>query len=207
MRKPYQSTTIRRLGILILFLTAALGLVYVLPSLVPPLKAEKRVNQKAEVQNKPVEILRDTTKLPPEVDRMRRAILAAAMSGEIASMRVPVEMNEIKPIVSLEKVADPIAHWKAISGDGEGREILATIIQLFRTGYVRKAAGTGDEIYVWPYFAEIPIDRLTPAQEVELLTIVSPARLKAMQASGKYDHYRIGIAHDGTWHYFVDQED
>ena len=45
-------------------------------------------------------------------------------------------------------------------------------------------------------------DKLTPAQEVELLTIVPPARLKAMKASGHYDHYRVGIAHDGTWHFF-----
>ncbi len=207
MRLPYMSATIRRLGIPMLFLASALGLVYALPSSISPLKAEKRVNQKAELADKPVEILRDVRILPAEVNRTRQAILAAAMSGDIDSMRVPIEMNEIPPIVAREKVADPIAYWKTLSGDGEGREILAILVKLLRTGFVEKHAGTGDALYVWPYFAEIPTDALTPAQEVELLTLVSPSQFKAMKASGRYDHYRIGIAHDGTWHYFIDQAD
>lgn len=205
MLQPHRITTIRCLKVPTLFLAAALGLVYGLPMLAPPLRAEKAVNQKAEAGTKDVEILRDISILPPEVDRIRRAILAAAMSGEIEAMRVPVEMNEIAPIFAREKVPDPIAYWKKISGDGEGREMLATIIQLFRAGFVRKAAGTGDELFVWPYFAETDIGKLTPAQEVELLTIVPPARLKAMKTARKYDHYRIGIGHDGTWHIFSDQ--
>jgi hypothetical protein len=207
MRLSYHSAMIRRLGIPILFLTTAFGLVYALPPLVSPLKAEKADNQKAPILNSSAEILRDVEILPAEVNRIRRAILDAAMSGQIEAMRVPIEMNEIPPILAREKLADPIAHWKTVSGDGEGREILATLVQLFRTGFVHKNAGTGDAIYVWPYFAEMPLDALTPAQEVELLMIVPPSRLKAMKASGRYDHYRIGIGHDGTWHYFVDQID
>jgi hypothetical protein len=197
---------IRRLRIPTLFLTAVLGLVYALPLLTPQLKAEKRVDQKAEVVKKPIEILRDAAILPAEVDRMRRAILDAAASGDIETMRVPVEMNEIPPIIGKAKPADPIAHWRKVSGDGEGREILAIFIQLFRTGFSRTEAGTGDEMYIWPYFAGMPIDQLTPAQQVELLTLVSADRFKAMKASGKHDYYRVGIGHDGTWHYFVDEE-
>jgi hypothetical protein len=197
---------IRRLRIPTLFLTAVLGLVYALPLLTPQLKAEKRVGQKAEVVKKPIEILRDAAILPAEVDRMRRAILDAAASGDIETMRVPVEMNEIPPIIGKAKPSDPIAHWRKVSGDGEGREILAIFIQLFRTGFSRTEAGTGDEMYIWPYFAGMPIDQLTPAQQVELLTLVSADRFKAMKTSGKYDYYRVGIGHDGTWHYFVDEE-
>jgi hypothetical protein len=36
-----------------------------------------------------------------------------------------------------------------------------------------------------------------------MLTLVTPARLKEMRANGKYDHYRIAIARDGTWHSFM----
>lgn len=207
MQQSYQSTAIRRVGIVTLFLTAVLGLVYAWPSLVVPLKAKKKVNQMAELPIKSDEILRDFRILPSEVDRTRRAILSAAMSGNIDAMRVPIEMNEIPPILSQKKIDNPIAYWKTISGDGEGREILAILIRLFRTGFVRKAPGTEDELYVWPYFAEMPLKNLTPAQEVELLTIVTPELLKAMKASGRYDYYSIGIAHDGTWHYFVDKSD
>jgi len=206
MRRQSKHSMIRRFKIPMLFLTAVLGLVYASPFQTSPLKAEKRVNQKAAAANEAVEILRDAAFLPPEVDRMRRAILSAASSGDIAEMRVPIEMNEIPPIVAPDKPSDPIAYWNAISGDGEGRDILATFIRLFRAGYTRNAAGTDDELYVWPYFAEMPIDSLTPAQEVELLTIVSPERFNAMKASGRYDFYRIGIGHDGTWHFFVDKD-
>jgi hypothetical protein len=59
-----------------------------------------------------------------------------------------------------------------------------------------------NRLYVWPYFAEVPLDKLSPAQEVELLRLVSPAALKDMRSSGKYTHWRIVIGADGTWHSF-----
>lgn len=202
MPQPQASPVIRRLGVPLLFLTAALTLVYALPWVVPPVKAEKAVNEKAGARNSIAEILRDVSILPEAVGRMRAAMLSAAMSGDIEAMRGPVEMNEIPPMIAAERPVDPVAYWKQISGDGQGREIMAIVVELFRTGFVRKAAGTPDEMYIWPYFAEVPLDKLTPAQEVELLTLVTPDRLKAMRAAGRYDHYQIGIAHDGTWHFF-----
>lgn len=201
MRKSQASPVIRRLGVPLLFLTAALSLVYALPFALHPVKAEKTVREKA-AEPSAVEILRDNSILPEAVGRIRTAMLSAAMSGDVEALRVPVEMNEIPPMVAQEKISDPIAHWRKISRDGEGREIMAIMVELFRTGFVRKAPGTGDEMYIWPYFAEMPLGELTPAQEVELLTLVTPDQMKAMRTSGKYDHYRIGIAHDGTWHFF-----
>ena len=202
MRMLQASPVIRRLGVPLLFLAVALSLVYALPSGVPAVKAGKTVIAKADTENTAHQILRDDAILPEAVGRIRAAMLAAAMSGDIEALRIPVEMNEIAPMLAKEKVPDPVAYWRTISGDGQGREIMAIMVELLRTGFVRKAAGTGDEMYVWPYFAEIPLHALTPTQEVELLTLVTPERLKAMQLSGKYDHYRIGIAHDGTWHFF-----
>lgn len=188
------------------FLSLAGMLVYGVPRLAPPLRAEKAAIEKAlpaPAADKDVEMLRDVAALPPQVARMRGAILGAAASGEVESLRVPIEMNELPPMLANEKVKDPMAYWREISGDGEGREIMATFIQLFRAGFARKGGGTENEMYVWPYFAEMPLDKLTPAQEVELLTIVSPARMKEMRQKGKYDHYRIAIAKDGTWHSFM----
>ncbi|WP_125461558.1 MULTISPECIES: hypothetical protein [Rhodomicrobium] len=204
MRQPQGPTAIRRLAATMLFLAAGLGLVYALPALTPSVRAEKTANPKAIGGKSDVEILRDISTLPAEVNRMRGAILEAAMSGEINAMRIPVEMNEIPPMVAREKISDPIDHLRTASGDGEGREMMARMIQLFRSGFVRQSPGTGDEMYVWPYFAALDLGKLTPAQEVELLTIVSPERAKAMKSAGKYDDYRIGIGHDGVWHYFAD---
>jgi hypothetical protein len=188
------------------FLALAGMLVYGIPHLIPPLRAEKMANEKtlpAPAVNKDVEMLRDVSALPPQVARMRSAILGAAATGEVESLRVPIDMNELPPMLAAEKVKDPMAYWREISGDGEGREVMATLIQLFRAGFARKAGGTENEMYVWPYFAEMPLDRLSPSQEVELLTIVPPARMKEMIQKGKYDHFRIAIAKDGTWHSFM----
>lgn len=193
-------------AILAIFLALTGLLVYGAPGFIPPLKAEKAAKEKAvalPAENKSVEVLRDNSLLPPAVAKMRAAILQAAASGDIESLRVPIEMNELPPMLANDKVGDPMAYWKKLSGDGEGREIMATLIELFRTGFARRAGGTNDEMFIWPYFSEVPLDALTPGQEVELLTLVPPARVKEMKQKGKYDHYRLAIAKDGTWHVFM----
>lgn len=190
------------------FLALAGILVYGVPGLIPPLRAEKAASGKVLTPQQAggeVEVLRDVAALPPQVARMRGAILQAAMSGNVEALRVPIDMNELPPMLAKEKVGDPMEHWRKVSGDGEGREVMAALVQLFRTGFARKDGGTDRETYVWPYFAEMPLDKLTPAQEVEILTLVPPARLKAMREKGKYDWYRLTIASDGTWHSFMQE--
>jgi hypothetical protein len=56
---------------------------------------------------------------------------------------------------------------------------------------------------VWPYFAELAPDKLTPAQEVELLRLVPAEALGEMKRQGRYTHYKLGIGADGTWHFFL----
>ena len=104
-----------------------------------------------------------------------------------------------------QQAGDPVAHWKKISGDGEGREVLAALAEILDAGYVVLPLGRdleNNRIYIWPYFAEVPLDKLTPAQEVELLRLVPPAAAKEMMATGKYTHWRLAIGADGTWHSF-----
>ncbi len=60
-----------------------------------------------------------------------------------------------------------------------------------------------DEMYVWPYFAETDLAKLTPAQEVELYRIVAPSLGVPMKKGGKYSYYRLGISPNGVWHYFL----
>ena len=50
------------------------------------------------------------------------------------------------------------------------------------------------EIYLWPYFARIPLEALTPEQKVELFRIVTGADYKDMVEFGAYSFYRLGIA-------------
>jgi hypothetical protein len=134
---------------------------------------------------------------------MREAILSAVRSGRIEELRHAYDLNELKPDLGIEMGSDPIAHWKRISGDGEGREILAALAEILETRYVALPLGRdleNNRVYVWPYFAEVPLDRLTPAQEVELLRLVPPAAAKEMKKNRRYTHWRIAIGADGTWH-------
>ena len=143
--------------------------------------------------------------LPQPVREMRELILTAVQSGDIEELRAAVEVNELKPEIADTAVADPIAYWKQISGDGEGREILAALAEILDSGYVVLPIGPdleNNRVYVWPYFAELPLDRLSPGQQVELLRLVPPAAVKDMKRIGKYTSWRLAIGADGTWHSF-----
>jgi hypothetical protein len=151
----------------------------------------------------PPEPLRDVSALPAAVQKMRLEILKAAASGQIESLRLPIELNEMPPMFADKPTGDSIGFLSRASGDGEGREILAILINVLTTGYVRQKPASGKEMFIWPYFAETPINKLTPAQQVELLRFVPVARFKEMREKGKYDYYRLTIGHDGVWHTFM----
>jgi hypothetical protein len=151
----------------------------------------------------------DTGPLPAPVEEMRQAILAAAHSGNIEDLRVPLDWNELKPEVAAAAGEDPIAHWKKASGDGNGREILAVLADILPMRAAELPLGKDLEnniIYVWPYLAEAKLDELTPAQEVDLLRLVSPAEAKAMREKKKWTWWRLTIGADGTWHSFKKAE-
>ena len=70
------------------------------------------------------------------------------------------ELNELKPHLAAAPVTDPVAFWKEISADGRGLEVLAALGQILDAGYVVLPTGRdleNNRIYVWPYFAELPL--------------------------------------------------
>jgi hypothetical protein len=176
------------------------------PGLAQPAGAKRDSTKKQQSAPLPVpEVRYGSQGLPAPVEDMREAILSAVRSGRIEELRRAWELNELKPDLGEALVGDPIAYWKRISGDGEGREILAALAEILDAGYVVLPLGADIEnnrLYVWPYFAEVPLDKLSPGQEVELLRLVPPAAAKDMRSAGKYTHWRIVIGADGTWHSF-----
>src|SRR5262245_54029423 len=110
-----------------------------------------RVMPAAEAVDQAPKALYDFNALPDPVKRMVAKIVAAAQSGEIENMRPVFESNELKPMVAAAFVGDPIALWKKESADGSGRDILAAMLNVLSSGYVRVGQGP-DEMYVWPYF-------------------------------------------------------
>lgn len=148
-------------------------------------------------------VLYDATDLPEPVQRILREMILAAQTGNIAKMQLVLESNELKPMVAAEHVPDPIAYWKKQSVDGSGRDVLAAMLNVLDSGFVLSGKDHS-AMYVWPYFTEADITKLTPAQEVELYRVVPPKRAAAMKKKGKYDYYRIGISPSGVWHYFIE---
>ena len=109
-----------------------------------------------------------TPALPKNVADMRDALLAAAQSGRIEELRTPYEWNELPPVISDEKIDDPIAYWKQLSRDGEGREILLILDKLLHLPPAKLHVGADFEnsaLYVWPYLAELDLAKLTPGQQ------------------------------------------
>lgn len=151
----------------------------------------------------PPKIQRDLSMLPAPVARLREQILEAARSGDIERLRPILQANGITPTFSFAGDDDAIAFWKEASGDGEGRELLAIMIEIFESGFVHSGAGTKNEIFIWPYFTEMPLDALTPEQEVELYELVTAQDVKDMREFGAYIFYRAGITPDGQWQFFV----
>jgi hypothetical protein len=149
------------------------------------------------------EVITELSRLPPVVARTRERILAAARSGSLDQVVVVMQSNETMPVFSFGSDNDPIALWKAAYPDSEGLELLAILTGVLEAGFVHVGPGTPQEMYVWPAFARLPPQRLTPEQKVELFRIVTGADYKAMLELGAYSFYRVGIGPDGVWHFFV----
>jgi hypothetical protein len=151
----------------------------------------------------PPEIITDLGRLPVPVARMRDRILEAARAGDMQKLVTVMQSNETMPAFSLNEEKDPIAYWKTNYPDSDGFEAMAILIEILEAGFVHVDVGTPQEMYLWPYFARMPLATLTPQQKVELFKIVTGSDYKDMIDAGAYIFYRLGIGPDGTWHFFL----
>lgn len=160
--------------------------------------------QAPEEPEEPVEVLYDIEKAPEAVRRMRELIVEAAASGDIERLRPLLGKGMTETQVSLVETQEgPVETLKGLSGDPEGVEILAILLDVLATGFVHVGEGTAEEMYVWPYFAEKPLASLTLPEKVELLRIVTAGDFADMQEFGSYNFYRVGITPDGQWKFFL----
>jgi len=154
----------------------------------------------AEPDRPPAEVIYDIEKAPEPVRRMRELIIEAAKTGDISKLRPFMNPGPDQTTVPLQDPEqDPIDGLKALSGDSEGVEVLAILLDILSTGFVQMDKGTPEETYVWPYFAGKSLGLLTPQEKVELLRIVTAGDFAEMQEYGNYNFFRIGIAPDGRW--------
>ena len=150
------------------------------------------------------EIIYNLDRLPEPVRRMHDRIVEATKSGDIEKLRPLIGFGEDATQLSFGGVeGDPIAFLKSLSGDPEGQEILAIMEEVLNAGFVHLEAGTPNELYVWPYFFGVPLDKLDPRQRVELFKIVTAGDYEDMKTFGTYIFYRVGIDPEGRWSFFV----
>lgn len=146
-----------------------------------------------------------TPELPAPVAEMLDAFQAAIAAGDLEELRVPMQWNELPPETGAPKGTDPIAYWRGLSVDGEGRDILAALADVLLTPPAVVPGGKDVEnnrLFVWPQFAEKQLGTLTPGEVVTLYRIVPPADARAMRETGVYTGWRLVIGADGTWHSF-----
>jgi hypothetical protein len=150
------------------------------------------------------EIIYDLERLPKPARRMRELILEACNSGDIERLRPLIGSGESATLLSLGGVdGDVIAFLKQASGDGEGHETLAILAEVLEAGFVHMDAGEENELFVWPYFFAVPLEKLTAPQKVELFRIVTAGDYEDMKSYGAYVFYRVGITPEGRWSFFV----
>ncbi|TGQ66940.1 hypothetical protein EN829_019005 [Mesorhizobium sp. M00.F.Ca.ET.186.01.1.1] len=150
------------------------------------------------------EVVYDLGKLPEPVRRMHGLIIEACKSGDIEKLRPLVGKGDGMTQLSLADIdGDAIAFLKGLSGDPDGQEILAILEEVLNAGYVHVDAGTPQELYVWPYFFALPLDKLDARQRVELFKIVTAGDFDDMKQFGAYIFYRVGITPAGQWTFFV----
>jgi hypothetical protein len=148
-------------------------------------------------------VISDLSRLPAAVAATRERILAAARSGELEKLLAVMQVGGKLPIFSFSEDKDPIGFWRANYPDSGGIEVLSILINVLEAAFIHVDVGTPQEVYIWPYFARLPLKSLSPQQKVELFRIVTGADYKDMIEFGAYSFYRVGIAPDGTWHFFV----
>jgi len=150
------------------------------------------------------EVIYNLDRLPEPVRRMHDLIVDAAKSGDMEKLRPLLGLADAATQLSFGEIdGDPIEFLKGLSGDPEGQELLAILEEVMLAGFVHLEAGTPNEIYVWPYFYGIPLDKLDARQRVELFKIVTAGDLDDMQQFGTYIFYRVGITPEGRWAFFV----
>jgi hypothetical protein len=167
-------------------------------------KPGEEVTTPSDAPEVPVEFVNDLNTLPEPVKKMRMALVEAAASGDIEKLRPLLGTGEDETQVSVgDAPEDPIAALKSLSGDQDGREVLAILLDIMSTGAAHVDKGTPQEAYVWPYFAEKNLDTLSPPELVELYRIVTAGDVADMKEFGGYNFYRLGISADGKWKFFV----
>ncbi|MEP3233517.1 MAG: hypothetical protein ABJO30_11875 [Hyphomicrobiales bacterium] len=157
----------------------------------------------AEKPRVPAKIFYDTKALPEAVKKTRDRLLKAAKAGNVDELRTIFKGFSEPPIVSFNSDGDAVDHIVENSGDGKGLETLAILLEVLETGFIHRDEGDESEVYIWPYFVDVPPEDLKQGQLIELFQIITAGDYEDMLTYGTYIFYRAGIAPNGDLKFFV----
>ena len=146
----------------------------------------------------------DLSALPDPVRRMHRLLVEAARAGDLAAVARLAGVGETMTELSLVPDGeDAETMLREQSGDEEGYEILAILLEILEAPYVVVDEGGEDALYLWPWFAGVSLDALTPAQQVAVYRLMTAGDFQQSLEFGTYVFFRTGIEADGRWAFFL----
>ena len=131
----------------------------------------------------------DATALPDAVEETRRGLLEAAESGDVEALE-PFVTDRLSYTFGEPVEGGAIEYFKQL--EAEGQDPLGTLAKLLQLPYTL-AQGN----YVWPWVYTVPATDLTDYEKQLLGEFADDF------AGTTYLGYRVGIAPDGTWIFFV----
>ena len=137
--------------------------------------------------------------LPEPVAEMRRSIVAAATACDYARLAALGKAGTFS--YSFGRSGDPAASWRAQEMDAT--PVLRVLVELLNRPFASRPAGPQDQ-YVWPRaYAYERWSEVPPDARQELVPLYGPADFENFERFGSYSGFRVGIAADGDWQFFI----
>ncbi|MET0437156.1 MAG: hypothetical protein ABW043_06645 [Devosia sp.] len=149
------------------------------------------------------EISSDFSQLPEPVRAKRQALIEAARSGDIDSLRAIMDAQKTPPRVSFGDPEDAIAYLKGASEDDEGRQILGLLVDILDQPFAYYPDSEGETNYIWPYLSELDPTALTPEQTVDAYRLLNTEQLQELRDLEAWYFWRLYINESGEWTAFV----
>jgi hypothetical protein len=131
--------------------------------------------------------------LPRPIAETYQAILEGALARDWDGLRALIP--EAGFTFSFAGNGDPITYWKELEAQGEPvLKILADV--LMTTPFPSNQ-------YFWPAAVAKPPREWTAQDRADLRSIATPDEIRRWERAGGYYGWRVGIARDGTWVFFV----
>lgn len=130
--------------------------------------------------------------LPPAVAATREAIFAAATACDFAALDAlaPPDLR-----YTFGDHGDAVASWR--EAEERGEPVLRWLAELLR------ATPANDHgLWVWPAFFTRTVAEWSPDDRRQVERLLGED-VESLTGSGAYLGYRVGIADDGTWRYFI----